>query len=164
MFKNLPNVCKYRFNQNRYYKTTMTCFQNIKENQLESDQVKNTVTDVDMSTSCNQAVPQVYPKLRVVPMVLNNKDCAVVLPFDEVPGPKTLKYLSSIRHYLSEVGTQLTAGTLTFALNMGNKLKYLYILYNTTKNIGICITRFKRIRFLQIIILNIIIVCKYIHR
>lgn len=60
----------------------------------------------------------ITPAPQVVPMVSNNKD-TIVLPFDEVPGPKSLKYLSTWRNYLTEIGTQITAGFLTFSLNIG---------------------------------------------
>nr|ASX93991.1 cytochrome P450 CYP339A1 [Zygaena filipendulae] len=61
---------------------------------------------------------EIFPTARVVPMVVTNKE-PVVLSFDDVPGPKSLKYLSTIRQYLSEIGTQVTAGILTFSLNVG---------------------------------------------
>ncbi|XP_072931153.1 probable cytochrome P450 301a1, mitochondrial [Epargyreus clarus] len=63
-------------------------------------------------------IGDMFPPSRVVPMVLSNKE-PVVLSFDSVPGPKSLKYLSGFRHYLSEIGTQLTAGILTLSLNVG---------------------------------------------
>lgn len=66
----------------------------------------------------NPIVGEIFPTARVVPMVLTNKE-PVVLSFDDVPGPKSLKYLSNARSYLSEIGTQITAGLLTIGLNIG---------------------------------------------
>lgn len=62
-------------------------------------------------------IGQIYPTTRVVPMVLTKEP--VVLPFDDVPGPKSLKFFGIARYYLSEIGTQLTANLLTFGLNFG---------------------------------------------
>lgn len=62
-------------------------------------------------------IGQIFPTTRVVPMVLT-KD-PVVLPFDDVPGPKSLKFFGIARYYLSEIGTQLTANLLTFGFNFG---------------------------------------------
>lgn len=64
---------------------------------------------------------------RIVPMVLNVKE-PIVLPFDEVPGPKSLKYLSIFRKYITEFGTQLTASFLTFGLTFSNIFNILFIL------------------------------------
>ncbi|XP_049875565.1 probable cytochrome P450 301a1, mitochondrial [Pectinophora gossypiella] len=63
---------------------------------------------------------EIFPttSTRVVPMLLAKRE-PVVLPFDEVPGPASLKFLARTRYYLSEVGTQLTAGALTLGLNIG---------------------------------------------
>lgn len=62
-------------------------------------------------------IGQIFPTTRVVPMVLT-KD-PVVLPFDDVPGPKSLKFFGIARYYLSEIGTQVTANLLTFGFNFG---------------------------------------------
>lgn len=62
-------------------------------------------------------IGHIFPTTRVVPMVLT-KD-PVILPFDDVPGPKSLKFLGIARYYLSEIGTQLTANLLTFGFNFG---------------------------------------------
>lgn len=70
------------------------------------------VTPVNNEVNVYQAVP------RVVPVLLRDKE-PIVLPFDEVPGPKSLKYLSIFRNYLSEIGTQITANFLLFGLNVG---------------------------------------------
>ncbi|XP_047028556.1 probable cytochrome P450 301a1, mitochondrial [Helicoverpa zea] len=64
---------------------------------------------------------EIFPATRVMPMVLTNKE-PIVLSFDDVPGPRALKYISNFRHYLSEIGTQLTVGVLTIALNMSTYL------------------------------------------
>ncbi|CAB3255845.1 unnamed protein product [Arctia plantaginis] len=61
---------------------------------------------------------EIFPTAKVVPMVLTNKE-PVILSFDDVPGPKALKHLARFRQYLSEVGTQLTAGFITVGLNVG---------------------------------------------
>lgn len=63
-------------------------------------------------------ISEIFPSPRVMPMMLTNKD-AIVLSFDDVPGPRALKYISNFRQYLSEMGTQLTVGALTLALNVG---------------------------------------------
>ncbi|KOB70679.1 Uncharacterized protein OBRU01_10197, partial [Operophtera brumata] len=65
------------------------------------------------ATTKDHIVGEIFPTARVVPMVLTNKE-PVVLSFDDVPGPKSLKYISSARSYLSEVGTQITASILTY--------------------------------------------------
>lgn len=62
-------------------------------------------------------IGQIFPTTRVVPMVLTKEP--VVLPFDDVPGPKSLKLFGLTRYYLSEIGTQLTANLLTFGFNFG---------------------------------------------
>lgn len=63
-------------------------------------------------------IGQIFPTTRVIPMVLTKKE-PIVLPFDDVPGPKSLKLLGTARSYLSEIGTQLTANILTFGFNFG---------------------------------------------
>lgn len=60
---------------------------------------------------------EMFPTSRVMPLMLNKEP--IVLPFDEVPGPKVFKYISNFRQYISEVGTQLTVGLVTLALNVG---------------------------------------------
>ncbi|VVC91846.1 unnamed protein product [Leptidea sinapis] len=62
------------------------------------------------------------PTQRVVPMILNKKE-PIVLPFDDVPGPKSLKYLSIARYYLSQIGTQITTRLITFGLNVGTYMR-----------------------------------------
>lgn len=59
---------------------------------------------------------------RVVPMILNEKE-PIILSFDDVPGPKSLKYLSIVRQYFSEIGTQVTAGLITLGLNFSKVFK-----------------------------------------
>lgn len=73
---------------------------------------------IRVATPRDRIVGEIFPTARVVPMVLTNKE-PVILSFDDVPGPKSLKYLSSARSYLSEVGTQITASVLTLGLNIG---------------------------------------------
>lgn len=60
---------------------------------------------------------EMYPKTRVTPMG-QNKDL-ILLSFDDVPGPRAFKYVANFRQYISELGTQLTVGMLTVALNVG---------------------------------------------
>lgn len=75
---------------------------------------------VSKSDTCPLDPPiigQIYPATRVVPMVLTKEP--VVLPFDDVPGPKSLKFFGIARYYLSEIGTQLTANLLTFGFDFG---------------------------------------------
>lgn len=74
-------------------------------------------TDLSAKKESPNVIGEMFPTSRVVPMVLSNKE-PVVLSFDSVPGPKSLKYLSGFRSYLSEIGTQLTAGILTLGLNL----------------------------------------------
>ncbi|CAH2983054.1 unnamed protein product [Chilo suppressalis] len=66
-----------------------------------------------------EVLNEIFPAPKVVPMVLTTNKEPVVLSFDDVPGPKTLKYLSSIRQYLSDIGTQITASMLTVGLDIG---------------------------------------------
>ncbi|XP_035438156.1 probable cytochrome P450 301a1, mitochondrial [Spodoptera frugiperda] len=62
---------------------------------------------------------EMFPTAKVhIPMALTSRE-PIILPFDEVPGPKSLKYISSFRQYLSEIGTQITVGVLTMMLNVG---------------------------------------------
>ncbi|CAK1543187.1 unnamed protein product [Leptosia nina] len=82
------------------------------------------INDVDskhpaQTESSNKSATGVFPVPKIVPMVLSNKD-PIVLSFDDVPGPKSLKYLSSVRYYISEIGTQFTAALLTFGLNISS--------------------------------------------
>ncbi|CAG4946033.1 unnamed protein product [Parnassius apollo] len=63
-------------------------------------------------------ISDMFPASRIVPMVLSTKE-PVVLSFDDVPGPKSLKYMSTFRQYISEIGTQIIASTLIAGLNVG---------------------------------------------
>lgn len=107
---------------NKYLNWQAIRKQNAKPLEVNSDidspsQSKSSNIGVGV-TSDNKEV-NVYPTVtRVVPMLLRDKD-PIVLPFDEVPGPKSLKYLSVFRNYISEIGTQMTANFLTFGLNIG---------------------------------------------
>lgn len=104
----------------RRYETSVPLCQTAKQINYENDKMnlKEDEVAVGMTTDTEQVVSQIFPTSRVVPVVISKKDPAV-LSFDEVPGPKALKYLSSFRQYLSEVGTQITAGTLTLGINLG---------------------------------------------
>ncbi|XP_028177811.1 probable cytochrome P450 301a1, mitochondrial [Ostrinia furnacalis] len=94
-----------------------------------------TVKNVEISPPNSRILGEIFSTTRVVPMVLSNKE-PVILSFDDVPGPKTLKYLSNVRQYLSQVGTQLMAGALTVGLNIGTyinnrkPLKSLSVLFD----------------------------------
>ncbi|XP_050344607.1 probable cytochrome P450 301a1, mitochondrial [Nymphalis io] len=98
--------------------------QTIKPLEINNDMIKTQPkkATIDEATRVNNGVGDVSTALpRIVPMVLNTKE-PIVLPFDEVPGPKSLKYLSICRNYITEIGTQITAGFLTFGLNIGTIL------------------------------------------
>lgn len=88
------------------------------ENMAINEQRKADLAVGVTSPSTNRIVGHIFPTARVVPMVISNKE-PVILSFDDVPGPKSLKYLSSARGYLSAIGTQITAGILTVGLNIG---------------------------------------------
>lgn len=66
---------------------------------------------------------------RLIPIPVTGVKDLPVLPFDEVPGPKSLKFLSNFRHYFSSIGTQVMANILTFGLNVGG---YIFILIPVT--------------------------------
>ncbi|XP_063385363.1 1,25-dihydroxyvitamin D(3) 24-hydroxylase, mitochondrial-like [Cydia fagiglandana] len=72
--------------------------------------------------SANETVTDIYPAPRVVPMVVsrNTERNTEVLSFDQVPGPKALKYFSTMRQYTFQIGTQLTAGLVNLAFNISN--------------------------------------------
>ncbi|XP_038212866.1 probable cytochrome P450 301a1, mitochondrial [Zerene cesonia] len=91
----------------------MQTAKNMEVNRVNEPE-KNSTT---VLTASNTPTKEIFAAPRVVPMVLSDKD-PIVLSFDEVPGPKALKYLSTVRYYLSEIGTQVTAGILTFGLNI----------------------------------------------
>lgn len=80
----------------------------------------------EKTSECPKMPKEILPTAttRTVPMMVPNRD-NVVLSFDEIPGPKSLKHFASIRSYLSEFGTQITASVLTLGLNIG---KYSCIL------------------------------------
>lgn len=108
-------------NQKRYLDRIIS--QGLKTQDVSMQQPKpNTRSE---TTNITQKEPLIasefFPASTIVPVVLSNKD-PIVLSFDDVPGPKSLKYISSFRSYLSEVGTQLTASVLTVGLNVGKFL------------------------------------------
>ncbi|XP_075976744.1 putative cytochrome P450 301a1, mitochondrial isoform X2 [Anticarsia gemmatalis] len=107
--------------QKRYSEKVMTkCVKEM--NMLEHEQEeKSGPVAVTMTNKDSIITREVLPAARVVPFVLSNKE-PVVLPFDDVPGPKSLKYISTCRKYISDFGTQLTAGALTLGLNIGTYL------------------------------------------
>ncbi|XP_060804266.1 probable cytochrome P450 301a1, mitochondrial [Amyelois transitella] len=103
--------------QQRWLRSEGTQHQNAKVQQEHQDESKS---QAEISSSANERLfGEIFPAAKVVPMVLTNKD-PVVLSFDEVPGPKSLKYFASFRNYLSEIGTQITASALTIGLNIGS--------------------------------------------
>nr|ARA91648.1 cytochrome P450 monooxygenase [Pieris rapae] len=105
----------------------VTTFQTVKTLQISVEEpAKNPISGL----ATNKSAGDIFPAPRVVPMVLS-KD-PVVLPFDDVPGPKSLKYLSNIRHYISEIGTQLTATLLTTGLNISSYLSKRTSIRNLT--------------------------------
>ncbi|XP_026752510.2 probable cytochrome P450 301a1, mitochondrial [Galleria mellonella] len=101
-------------NQQRWYNVEKPRLQNIKP----QDAIQKETRTIDAPASNEHLLGEIFPAARIVPMVLTNKE-PVVLSFDEVPGPKSLKYISKVRSYMSEIGTQLTASILTFGLNIG---------------------------------------------
>lgn len=112
-FQSLANV-HIGLNQTKFFGLCSVRMQTLKAQEMPSK-----LDHGDIGTSANEAIREImFTAPRVVPMVLT-KD-PVVLSFDDMPGPKTLKYLSSARHYLSQIGTQLTAGALTLGLNISN--------------------------------------------
>ncbi|XP_068631678.1 probable cytochrome P450 301a1, mitochondrial [Battus philenor] len=106
------SICNRLFElKNIRLQTTKPCEANITHIQ----KVEN--SDV-VTASNNEIIQDVLSPLRIAPIILN-KD-PVVLPFDEVPGPKSLKYLANFRQYISDVGVQITAGMLTIGVNAGS--------------------------------------------
>ncbi|KAG6442478.1 hypothetical protein O3G_MSEX002354 [Manduca sexta] len=100
----------------RCYSFHTPLFQTVQHKEVEKELKEVTNTPI-ASSGANKIPGELFPAARVVPMVLTNKE-PVVLSFDDVPGPKSLKYLSSFRHYLSQLGTQFTASVLTIGLNL----------------------------------------------
>lgn len=94
----------------RYYGWSKVARMSAKPQEME-------VSKPDTSPLDPPIIGQIFPSTRVVPMVLTKEP--VVLPFDDVPGPKSLKFFGIARHYLSEIGTQVTANLLTFGFNFG---------------------------------------------
>ncbi|XP_026730914.1 probable cytochrome P450 301a1, mitochondrial isoform X2 [Trichoplusia ni] len=103
----------------RWYEKTVLQTSKPQENDLNIQQ-KARPTSLRMDDK-DPVIREIYSAARVMPMMLTNKE-PIVLPFDDVPGPRVLKYISSFRQYLSEMGTQLTVGALTVALNIGTYL------------------------------------------
>ncbi|XP_045537048.1 probable cytochrome P450 301a1, mitochondrial [Papilio machaon] len=91
-----------------------TRFQSTKP--LESN-VQKEISAVRVTPLSDEAIKDVCPAPRSMPMILP-KD-PVVLSFEDVPGPRSLKYLANFRQYISDIGTQITAGFLTIGLNAG---------------------------------------------
>lgn len=75
----------------------------------------------DEASTCPKVSDDMVHTSRMIPMpvrVTKVKDLPV-LSFDDVPGPKSLKFLSNFRHYFSGIGTQIMANVLTFSLGIG---------------------------------------------
>ncbi|KPJ20239.1 putative cytochrome P450 301a1, mitochondrial [Papilio machaon] len=100
--------------QKRLFIWENTRFQSTKP--LESN-VQKEISAVRVTPLSDEAIKDVCPAPRSMPMILP-KD-PVVLSFEDVPGPRSLKYLANFRQYISDIGTQITAGFLTIGLNAG---------------------------------------------
>ncbi|XP_073946310.1 probable cytochrome P450 301a1, mitochondrial isoform X3 [Choristoneura fumiferana] len=112
-FQPLVNV-HFGLNQTKFFGLCSVRMQTLKAQEIPSK-----LGHSDIGTSANETIGEMmFTAPRVMPMVLTKEP--VVLSFDDMPGPKTLKYLSSARHYLSQIGTQLTAGALTLGLNISS--------------------------------------------
>ncbi|XP_046968055.1 probable cytochrome P450 301a1, mitochondrial [Vanessa cardui] len=119
-----PHLTKYFRYTGRNLHICQIKMQTVKPLEMDNDTVKSETKNetLDEQTPVNSGLSNVSSDLpRIVPMVLNTKE-PIVLPFDEVPGPRSLKYLSIFRNYITEIGTQVTAGLLTFGLNVGTIL------------------------------------------
>nr|QZP43541.1 cytochrome P450 monooxygenase CYP339A1 [Ephestia elutella] len=114
----VPRNVNFGLLQHRWLQSEGTNQQNAK---LQQDLQKASRPEAEVSTSNERLLGEIFPAAKVVPMMLTNKE-PVVLSFDEIPGPKSLKYFANFRQYLSEIGTQITASTLTLGLNIGSYL------------------------------------------
>ncbi|KAJ0176028.1 hypothetical protein K1T71_008202 [Dendrolimus kikuchii] len=126
----------FGYSQRSYYVLgRAVMFQAVKAQEISNINVLSSEERSSITDPSEQIPSEIFPAARVVPMVLTHKE-PVVLPFDDVPGPKSLKYLSNIRSYLTEIGTQFTASILTFGLNIGTiisqrkPLKNLSVLFD----------------------------------
>ncbi|KAF9422991.1 hypothetical protein HW555_001534 [Spodoptera exigua] len=111
------------------------CYEKADFKTSKSQEMDNTKASMS-SVGLSPKQIEMFPTAKVhVPIMLTNRE-PIVLPFDEVPGPKSLKYISNIRQYLSEIGTQITVGVLTMMLNVGTymnakkPLKNLSVLFD----------------------------------
>lgn len=114
------------YNQSRFHSLDTARYQiatHQQEASVPTKEESSPLKNVGRAPSNNRLLGEIFPTTRVMPMVLSRKD-SIVLSFDDVPGPKTLKYLSNVRQYLSQIGTQLTAGILTVGLNIGKYHKF----------------------------------------
>lgn len=97
------------------------CYEKVALKTTKSQEMENSKASMQ-SIGLTPKQIEMFPTAKVhIPMALTSRE-PIILPFDEVPGPKSLKYISSFRQYLSEIGTQITVGVLTMMLNVG---KYL---------------------------------------
>lgn len=109
------NICHKRY----FQKTIRRCVKSQDINRQQQHATKPRPVSVNLTEKDEPIMStEIFPTAKVVPMVLTNKE-PVILSFDDVPGPKALKHLARFRQYLSEVGTQLTAGFITIGLNVG---------------------------------------------
>ncbi|XP_032518323.2 1,25-dihydroxyvitamin D(3) 24-hydroxylase, mitochondrial-like [Danaus plexippus] len=116
----LPTNARYNLfsNGNRFHLWSAIQMQTSKSIELNTNALQKKVLSEEIAPTSNIITSDICSSSRVVPMVLSKKE-NIVLPFDDVPGPKSLKYLAMFRNYLSEIGTQITAGFLTFTVNAG---------------------------------------------
>lgn len=112
------NCLGFVYNQHRLFGLRNILRHSVRPQELDVDGQSKVKITSSVPSASDPVMGEIFPSARVVPMVLTNKE-PLTLSFDDVPGPKSLKYLSSFRSYLSEVGTQLTAGALTLGLNVG---------------------------------------------
>lgn len=103
------------FNQKRFVWKNMR-YQSTKPSESKTS-IHKEISNVKVTPLNEEAIKEICPAPRIMPMILP-KD-PVVLSFEEVPGPRSLKYLASFRQYISDIGTQITAGLLTIGLNAG---------------------------------------------
>ncbi|KAJ8719715.1 hypothetical protein PYW08_011890 [Mythimna loreyi] len=107
------NIQPYvRFGLNNIQKR---CYEKAALHRPKISQEMNVSANADSAAPKEPVMTEMYPKTPI----MQNKE-PIVLSFDDVPGPKAFKYISNFRQYISELGTQLTVGMLTMALNVGS--------------------------------------------
>ncbi|CAH1636804.1 unnamed protein product [Spodoptera littoralis] len=94
------------------------CYEKVALKTTKSQEMENSKASMQ-SVGLTPKQIEMFPTAKVhIPMALTSRE-PIILPFDEVPGPKSLKYISNFRQYLSVIGTQITVGVLTMMLNVG---------------------------------------------